>query len=160
MSDFLDEKREEIARRLDELKPFVEEYARLAAAVKALEEAHAPADPKPTAAEGKTVGSVPARPKGSHAPGRPQSSRSATSTRPKPQGKRRAGLRKASGTRAAQALSFVQTQPGITIPELAARMGIKQNYLYRVLPALQEENKVAKRGRGWCVEKGWDPDGP
>ena len=28
-------------------------------------------------------------------------------------------------------------------------MGIKQNYLYRVLPALQKEGKVAKRGRGW-----------
>jgi DNA-binding IclR family transcriptional regulator len=43
----------------------------------------------------------------------------------------------------------VQAQPGITIPELAARMGIKQNYLYRVLPSLEEEGKVAKQGRGW-----------
>ena len=33
--------------------------------------------------------------------------------------------------------------------ELAARMGIKQNYLYRVLPSLEEEGKVAKQGRGW-----------
>ena len=59
------------------------------------------------------------------------------------------GRRKGSGTRAAQALSFVQGQPGITIPELAAKMGIKQNYLYRVLPGLQQEGKVAKQGRGW-----------
>ena len=28
-------------------------------------------------------------------------------------------------------------------------MGIKQNYLYRVLPGLEQEKKVAKRGRGW-----------
>ena len=49
----------------------------------------------------------------------------------------------------AEALAFVQGQPGITIPELAAKMGIKQNYLYRVLPSLESENKVAKRGRGW-----------
>jgi hypothetical protein len=28
-------------------------------------------------------------------------------------------------------------------------MGIKQNYLYRVLPGLQKENKVSKLGRGW-----------
>ena len=28
-------------------------------------------------------------------------------------------------------------------------MGIKQNYLYRVLPILEEEGKVTKQGRGW-----------
>jgi hypothetical protein len=61
----------------------------------------------------------------------------------------RAGRRKGSGTRAAQALSFVQGQPGITIPELASKMGIKQNYLYRVLPGLEQEGKLEKKGRGW-----------
>ena len=60
----------------------------------------------------------------------------------RPATKRRAGRRKGSGTRAAQALSFVQGQPGITIPELAAKMGIKQNYLYRVLPGLEQEGKI------------------
>ncbi len=40
-------------------------------------------------------------------------------------------------------------QPGITIPELAAKMGIKQNYLYRVLPGLEQEKKIKKQGRGW-----------
>jgi hypothetical protein len=64
-------------------------------------------------------------------------------------GRRRAGRRKGSGTRAAEALSFVQGQPGISIPELAAKMGIKQNYLYRVLPGLEQEGKVEKQGRGW-----------
>ena len=67
----------------------------------------------------------------------------------RPAGRRRAGRRKGSGTRAAEALSFVQGQPGITIPELAAKMGIKQNYLYRVLPGLEQESKVTKKGRGW-----------
>ena len=43
----------------------------------------------------------------------------------------------------------MQGQPGITIPELAAKMGIKQNYLYRVLPGLEQEKKVSKQGRGW-----------
>jgi hypothetical protein len=59
------------------------------------------------------------------------------------------GRRKGSGKRAAQALSLVKAQPGITIPELAAKMGIKQNYLYRVLPALEKEGKLFKRGKGW-----------
>ena len=47
----------------------------------------------------------------------------------------------------------MQGQPGITIPELAAKMGIKQNYLYRVLPGLQQEGKVTKQGRGWHPTK-------
>ena len=52
-------------------------------------------------------------------------------------------------TRADQAHDLVKANPGITIPELAKQMGIKQNYLYRVLPALQKEKKVTKRGKGW-----------
>jgi len=59
------------------------------------------------------------------------------------------GRRKGSGTRALETLSLVQGQPGITIPELAAKMGIKQNYLYRVLPSLEQEGRLEKKGRGW-----------
>jgi hypothetical protein len=34
-------------------------------------------------------------------------------------------------------------------------MGIKQNYLYRVLPTLANEGRVKKDGRGWhAVETG------
>ena len=28
-------------------------------------------------------------------------------------------------------------------------MGIKENYLYRVLPGLEQEGKIRKDGRGW-----------
>jgi hypothetical protein len=28
-------------------------------------------------------------------------------------------------------------------------MGIKQNYLYRVLPGLEQDGQVTKQGRGW-----------
>lgn len=73
--------------------------------------------------------------------------------RPRGSGKARAGTRRkrrsASPTRADQASELVTANPGITIPELAQRMGIKQNYLYRVLPTLQKEKKVVKRGKGW-----------
>lgn len=148
MTDFLDEKRKEIADRLKELKPAVDEYNRLEAAASALE----------GVGGGGTATVAPRR----RGPGRPRGSVSrkratatatatkATGKKPgRPAGKRRAGRRKGSGTRAAEALSFVQGQPGITIPELAAKMGIKQNYLYRVLPGLEQENKVSKQGRGW-----------
>ena len=79
-----------------------------------------------------------------HGRGRPRtSSRTASSGA----GTRR---RRPSGgaSRADQAHELVKATPGITIPELAERMGIKQNYLYRVLPALQKD-KVTKRGKGW-----------
>jgi hypothetical protein len=61
----------------------------------------------------------------------------------------RRGRPRGSGTRANQALAIVKRRPGATIPEIAKEMGIKQNYLYRVMPTLQKERKVSKRGKGW-----------
>lgn len=150
MADFLDQKRQEITQRLRELKPAVDEYNRLEAAASALTSVRGSG---PTSATPRRRG--PGRPRGSKT-SRVKAASKATVTKAKPKrkpgrppGKRRAGRRKGSGTRAAQALSFVKGQPGITIPELAAKMGIKQNYLYRVLPGLEQEGKVTKRGRGW-----------
>jgi hypothetical protein len=145
VTDFLDEKRQEISKRLKELKPMVDEFNRLEAAASAL-----------ASVGGSNVGSATAAPR-RRGPGRPRGSRTKTAAaatraarKPgRPPAKRRAGRRKGSGTRAAEALGFVKGQPGITIPELAAKMGIKQNYLYRVLPGLESEGKVKKRGRGW-----------
>ncbi len=148
MTDFLDEKRNEIAQRLKELKPAVDEYNRLEAAASALAGVGgSAATPAATAAPRRRG---PGRPRGSANRKAATAAPKAAAKKPgRPAGKRRAGRRKGSGTRAAEALSFVQGQPGITIPELAAKMGIKQNYLYRVLPGLEQENKVSKQGRGW-----------
>lgn len=155
MTDFLDEKRQEITARLKELKPLVDEYSRLEAAAAALAGVGAAAPSASTAAVAAPAAEAPRR----RGPGRPRGSANRTATAkaaaPKAARKaarptgRRAGRRKGSGTRAAEALSFVQGQPGISIPELAAKMGIKQNYLYRVLPGLEQEAKVEKKGRGW-----------
>lgn len=122
MADFLDEKRSELRQRLDELKPLVEEYHRLEAAVAALDGV-------------KTGGGGPPRRRG------------ATSENGNGNGRR--GRPRGSGTRGKQALELVQTTPGITIPEIAEQMGIQQNYLYRVLPSLQKEGLIRKEGRGW-----------
>ncbi len=54
-----------------------------------------------------------------------------------------------TASRASQAYELVKESPGITIPELAAKMGVRQNSLYRVLPALELDGKVSKQGRGW-----------
>ncbi len=69
-------------------------------------------------------------------------------------GPRHAGRRKGSGTRSKQALRLVRAQPGITVPELAAKMKIKSNYLYRILPGLEQEAKIRKEGRGWYPVEG------
>jgi hypothetical protein len=147
VTDFLDEKRKEITDKLKELKPAVDEYNRLEAAAAALAGVVGSAAPSTTAPATRRG---PGRPRGTGKAAPAKAGRKKTSRAPgRPAGKRRAGRRKGSGTRGAEALSFVQGQPGITIPELAAKMGIKQNYLYRVLPGLEQENKVAKQGRGW-----------
>jgi len=146
VTDFLDDKRREISNRMKELQPAVDEFIRLQAAAAALADVGGSAS-TPT----RTRRRGPGRPRGSVN----RSTRArAVAAKPKRRAarattRRRAGRRKGSGTRAIEAYSFVQGQPGITIPELAAKMGIKQNYLYRVLPGLQQENKVTKRGRGW-----------
>ena len=43
----------------------------------------------------------------------------------------------------------MRSRPGVTIPEIAEAMDIKQNYLYRVMPELQKDGMVRKEGRGW-----------
>ena len=130
MADFLDEKRKEIQARLKELKPLVEEYTRLEAAERAL--SGVDSNGTSSATQTTTAARTPRR--------RRSSSASGTGRRGRPRG---------SGTRAVQALELVKARPGITIPELAEAMGIKQNYLYRVMPTLAEEGKVTKSGRGW-----------
>jgi hypothetical protein len=61
----------------------------------------------------------------------------------------RRGRPRGSGARAAQAEKLVRDNPGISISELAKKMNIKPNYLYRVLPQLQKDGKVRKRDKGW-----------
>ena len=131
-TDFLDQKRAEIEARLSELKPLVTEYERLRAATAAL--------------DGITPTTAPARP-APREPARPAAKSAGDASSPP-----RRGRPKGSGKRGRQALELITEQPGITIPELAEKMGIKQNYLYRVLPTLAEERRVRKEGRGWHPE--------
>src|SRR5690242_1943096 len=130
MPDFLEEKRKEISQRLKELRPLVDEYHRLEAAEQAL---------SGVGGNGRSTSSPAPAP------------RRARSGRAKSSGTGRRGRPRGSGTRANQALELVKARPGITIPELAEAMGIKQNYLYRVMPGLAEDGKVTKSGRGWHV---------
>jgi len=83
-------------------------------------------------------------------PGRPRGSRNATT----PARPRRRGRPRGSGTRALQAEKLVKENPGISIADLAKKMNIKPNYLYRVMPQLQKDGKVRKKGGGWHPASG------
>jgi hypothetical protein len=122
VADFLDEKRKEIQARLKELRPLVDEYHRLEAAEQALSGVNG-------------ASSAPAT-----APRRRRRTGATTGRRGRPRG---------SGTRAAQAEALVKERPGITIPEIASALNMKQNYLYRVMPQLASDGKIVKSGRGW-----------
>lgn len=124
MAGFVDSTVKEIDDRLRELK---EEVSRLEAARSAL------------------VG-------GRRGPGRPRASRGgAQSTRRRTTGRRpgRPRGRSRGGTRANQALELVRATPGITIPQIAEKMGIEPNYLYRVMPRLLTDGQVRREGQGW-----------
>jgi hypothetical protein len=71
--------------------------------------------------------------------------------------------RSLSGSRAQQATAKIARSPGITASELAESMAIAPNYLYRILPRLEREAKVTKRGKGYhpVSDSDWEtPDGP
>lgn len=89
---------------------------------------------------------------GRRGPGRPRAARTASQptrrrTTGRPPGRPRGRSR--GGTRANQALELVRSQPGITIPQIAEKMGIEPNYLYRVMPRLATEGQVKRDGQGW-----------
>jgi len=94
---------------------------------------------------------------GRRGPGRPRGSTTRTTrttrrtrrTTTTPRRARRTRGRRGGATRANQALELVRKQPGITIPQIAKSMGIEPNYLYRVLPRLQQEGQIKRDGQGW-----------
>jgi hypothetical protein len=146
--DFLETKRNEITKRLAELKPLVDEYSYLQDAAKALagipaaNGAAAPTSPPAQARRG------PGRPRGAKS----SAKRTATAKASRPAKaarKGRVGRPKGSGKRATEALALISEKPGITIPEMASRLGIKPTYFYKMLPTLVEAGSVVKRGRGW-----------
>ncbi len=152
MSDFLDEKHKEITSRLKELKPLVDEFNRLEDAASALAKVIGSAASEATSAAAATVTrrrrrGRPRRSKATVTPARMPASPESASAKPvakrKPQGRKRAR----------QALALIRANPGITVSEMAKKMGIDGTYLYKVLPPLEQEGKIRKEGRGWYPAK-------
>jgi CRP-like cAMP-binding protein len=93
---------------------------------------------------GKSTKRSPGRPRGSKsgaASSTPSASTSRTAAAPRKRRKRR------GGTRADQAVSLIESQPGISASDVAKTMKIKPNYLYRVLGDLEKEGRIKKDGR-------------
>ena len=78
-------------------------------------------------------------------PGRPRGSTSKAGSNGSPRRRRR------GGTRADQAVKLIADNPGITASQIAERMKIKPNYLYRVLAGLEQEGRVRKNGRAYSA---------
>ena len=143
-TDFLTKQRQQIEARLKELQPAHEEYLTLIKARDAL------ASVKP--ANGRRgPGRPPGRPPGKRGPGRPPGSRTgsgrATATNGRRTKARARGRR--SNTRADQALTIIKQNPGINVADIAKRMGIRQNYLYRVTAGLEKQRLVRRRDGGF-----------
>ena len=58
--------------------------------------------------------------------------------------------RRRGSTRADQAVRIIKQNPGITVSELGKKMKLNApNYLYRVLPDLQKEGRIRRKGKGY-----------
>jgi hypothetical protein len=58
--------------------------------------------------------------------------------------------RRRGGTRADQAVRIIKQNPGISVSELGKKMKLNApNYLYRVLPDLQKEGRIRRKGKGY-----------
>ena len=125
MADVLSKIRSDLEKRLHELEPLIEEHAQVRKALDALKSAGAHAEQKVKSAVKRT-----------------RSAKTGTATR-------RRGRPPGTGGRAQEALKLVHEHPGITLAEMAKRMKIQANYLYRVLPQLEKDGKIKKRDKGY-----------
>jgi len=148
MTDFLEQKLREITDRMAKLEPQVAEYRVLQEAAKALNGPASGRSRRATAAVSTAQRRRPGRPRGSRT-GTTATAATPAAKTTKRSAKGRPGRPKGTGKRSMEALNLIRAQPGITTPDLAKKMGIKQNYLYRVLPGLAKEGKIKKEGRGW-----------
>jgi hypothetical protein len=75
--------------------------------------------------------------------------RSARRGRGRPRGASTTRRRRGS-TRADEAVKIIKQNPGISVSELGRKMKLNHpNYLYRVLPDLQKEGRIKRKGKGY-----------
>ena len=131
MTNFVDTTLRGIDERLEELRDEVKKLEAAKAALSGLRRGPArPAGRARSRAAAPSSNGEGAPRRARRRPGRPRGSRG-------------------GNTRSKQALELVRTEPGITIPQIAERLGIEPNYLYRVMPRLVGEGEIRREGQGW-----------
>lgn len=143
-TDVLTASRQGMEQRLAELKPLVDEYQRLEQAVAALDNivphaGNGTASTKQATTRVKAAASTPTK--------------SASKARmDAATGSKGRGRPKGSGKRGVEVIAVVTQTPGLKVAQIAERMGLKPNYLYRVLPDLAAKGLVVKG-----ADSGWFP---
>jgi hypothetical protein len=121
--------RTRVLGRMEELQPLVEEYEELRRIAAAIEAEAAALDA--AAALPRVRRAAPRRALRASGPGR-----------------------NGHGARSDQARKLIGEQPGVTVAELAKKMGIGTTYLYRLLPRLEREGVLRKQGQGYHLAEG------
>jgi predicted HTH transcriptional regulator len=80
-------------------------------------------------------------------PGRQRGTRSEAQKAPVASGKRRRSRK--GGTRADQALAFIEKHPGSTPVQMADQLKMQRSYAYKVLGDLGKKGKVKKEGSAY-----------
>jgi hypothetical protein len=124
----------QVQARIKELQPAHEEYLALLELQKTLERGSAPSNGRRRARRGRPPGST---------------ARSATTGSTGTTRRRRGRPPKGEKTRADETLALIKANPGITVSDIATRMNIRQNYLYRVTGQLQKSGAIKRRGSGF-----------
>jgi transposase-like protein len=148
----------QVVGRLQELEPLVREYEQLRAAAERLGVSYQPrADTgdgdRPRPSRRRRASAAAPRPNAA-APVTTDRGKRATKRAPKPAHTGRASERAARrrpaagpGQRQQQMLALVVEQPGITVTEIAQRLGVDATGLYRVMHRLTDTGEVRKDER-------------
>lgn len=126
----VDDIKNRVESRLDELQPMVDEYRELLAIRASLNGSSA-----------VSVDDALAPSRGRAAPTAGNGGRRSSRSR----------APRAAGGRAAQAIEIIGAKPGITVKEIARTMGINDNYLYRLLPRMERDGQLKRHESGWAV---------
>jgi hypothetical protein len=133
-----------VARRMQELRPLVDEYRELEQVAERLGVAPAADTPAPRrrAARRSTARSSAPKPGTTRRAG----AAAANATTGSVVGERPGGRTRASGRRD-QLMEMVKARPGITVREIGAELGVDPTSLYRVVHRLEHDGALQKRGR-------------
>lgn len=129
-SPFEKELKDQLAKKIEELAPAAHEHARLMAMLNSI----------------NRNGDVPAPAPAPPAPARAASPAPAPSAKPRTTPAKRGGKRGARGQRQEQFLTIVKENPGITVSEVAKRLGIEPNYVYRLRNQASGKGEISVQG--------------